>query len=82
MCKRKRSLQPLAASKSAPGATPPSDDEFARGGAKAGSKLDYPQLYCEFVEKIELRADVSEELPAICKDGAPTQLMLDYRNAS
>ncbi|HYX33279.1 MAG TPA: hypothetical protein VE954_09210 [Oligoflexus sp.] len=41
--------------------------------------IDYPKLYCENVEKIKLRSDVTEELRFFCADGKPTKEFLDFR---
>lgn len=64
-----------------PEAAPPvvAEKGLGRGGPLAGTKIDYPKLYCESVQKIKLRADASEELALLCNDGAPTELMLQYR---
>lgn len=48
----------------------------------AGSKIDYPTLYCENVAAIKFRADITEELDVFCKDRKPTETFLNFRSAA
>lgn len=62
-----------------PSATPV---DTSAAGPVAGTKIDYPSVYCLHVTALNLREDASEEIAAICRDGKPTQLFLEQRIAA
>ncbi len=48
--------------------------------AQAIEIVDYPKLYCENVDKLQLRALVKDELSYFCKNGKPTPDLLKSRS--